>query len=221
MGKRLRPFTNSIPKPLLPVGKDSILLIIINHLVKNNFNRIIIATRYKSEKFKIEIPKFKRRYKEVEFILSEEKKKLGTCGPIKNAQKYLPAKFLVINGDIITDLNLKKIYQKFIKSNSKFLVVIKNIITPFAFGKIMIKNKKITHIKEKPISKDTIITGIYFLDKVCLDYIPTNTYFGMDNLINYFLKSKITLNTHLIKKEYWVDIGRLSDYERVKKKNLI
>ena len=62
LGKRLRPFTNSIPKPLLPVGKDSILLIIINHLVKNNFNRIIIATRYKSEKFKIEIPKFKRRY---------------------------------------------------------------------------------------------------------------------------------------------------------------
>ena len=204
LGKRLRPFTNSIPKPLLPVGKNSILSIIINHLAKNSFNRIIIATRYKSEKFKVEIPRLK--------------KKLGTCGPIKIVDKYLPDKFLVINGDIITDLNLNKIYNKFIKSKSKFLVVIKNIITPFEFGKIIIKDKKIINIKEKPISKDTIIAGIYFLDKKCLEYIPSNTYFGMDNLINFFLKSKKTLNTHLIKKEYWVDVGRQSDYEKVKKK---
>jgi len=218
LGKRLRPFTNSIPKPLLPVGKNSILSIIINHLAKNSFNRIIIATRYKSEKFKVEIPRLKKKHKKIEFILSEEKKKLGTCGPIKIVDKYLPDKFLVINGDIITDLNLNKIYNKFIKSKSKFLVVIKNIITPFEFGKIIIKDKKIINIKEKPISKDTIIAGIYFLDKKCLEYIPSNTYFGMDNLINFFLKSKKTLNTHLIKKEYWVDVGRQSDYEKVKKK---
>ena len=220
LGRRLRPFTSSIPKPLLPIGKTSILSIIIHHLVKNKFNRIIIATRYKSEKFKIEIPKLKKKYKNIEFILSEEKKKLGTCGPVKIVQKHLSEKFLVINGDIITNLNLKKIYSAFIKSKSKFLVIVKNIITPFEFGKIIIKNNKIIQIKEKPILKDSIVTGIYFLDKKCLDYIPNNIYFGMDDLIKFFLKSKIPLNTHLIKKEYWVDVGRESDYEKVKKKIL-
>ena len=218
LGKRLRPLTNSIPKPLLPVGNSTVLEIIINYLIKNNFKKIIIATRYKTEKFELLLPRLKRIYKKITFILNEEKKKLGTCGPVKYAEKMLPQKFLVINGDIITNLNVKKLFKNFINSKDKFLAVSKDIITPFEFGKIIIKKKKIIRIQEKPSTKNTIIAGIYLLDKICLKYIPVNTYYGMDNLIKFFLKKKIPLSTHLMKNEFWLDIGRQSDYEKIKKK---
>jgi ADP-glucose pyrophosphorylase len=218
LGKRLRPLTNSIPKPLLPVGNSTVLEIIINYLIKNNFKKIIIATRYKTEKFELLLPRLKKIYKKITFILNEEKKKLGTCGPVKYAEKMLPQKFLVINGDIITNLNVKKLFKNFINSKDKFLAVSKDIITPFEFGKIIIKKKKIIRIQEKPSTKNTIIAGIYLLDKICLKYIPVNTYYGMDNLIKFFLKKKIPLSTHLMKNEFWLDIGRQSDYEKIKKK---
>ena len=63
LGKRLRPLTETIPKPLLKIGKTTILSIIIDNLVRNGFKKIIIATRYKSEKFKSEIPKLKKNMK--------------------------------------------------------------------------------------------------------------------------------------------------------------
>lgn len=218
LGKRLRPLTNSIPKPLLPVGNSTVLEIIINYLIKNNFKKIIIATRYKTEKFELLLPRLKRIYKKITFILNEEKKKLGTCGPVKYAEKMLPQKFLVINGDIITNLNVKNLFKNFINSKDKFLAVSKDIITPFEFGKIIIKKKKIIQIQEKPSTKNTIIAGIYLLDKICLKYIPVNTYYGMDDLIKFFLKKKISLSTHLMKDEFWLDIGSQSDYEKIKKK---
>jgi len=221
LGKRLNPLTATIPKPLLPLGKTTILSVIIENLIRNDFKKIIIATRYKSEKFKSEIPKFKKKYNNIDFILSEEKKKLGTCGPIKLVKKYLPKKFLVINGDIITNLKIKFLFNQFIKSNKKFLAVSKEIVTPFEFGKIDIKNNKIINIDEKPITKNKIIAGIYFLDIDCIKYIPSNTYFGMDDLIKFFLKNKIPLLTYLMKKEFWLDVGRQSDYEKIKKKILI
>jgi len=221
IGRRLRPLTNSIPKPLLPLGKTTMLEIIINYLIKNNFKKIIIATRYKTEKFKLLIPSLKKKYKKINFILNEEKKKLGTCGPIKYAEKHLPQKFLVINGDVITNLNLKKLFKNFLSSNQKFIVVSKEVVAPFEFGKIIIRKNKIVQIKEKPLTKNKIVAGIYLLDKICLKYIPVNTYYGMDDLIKYFLKRKIPLSAYTMKKEYWLDVGRQSDYEKIKKKILI
>lgn len=218
LGKRLRPLTETIPKPLLKIGKTTILSIIIDNLVRNGFKKIIIATRYKSERFKSEIPRLKKKYGNIEFFLSEEKKKLGTCGPIKLLIKKLPKKFLVINGDIITNLNINKLFTKFLKSKSKFLIISKEIKTPFEFGKISIKRNKIFKIEEKPITKNKIIAGIYFLDIDCIRYIPDNLYFGMDDLIKLFLKKKLSLDTYLMKKEFWLDVGRQADYEKIKKK---
>jgi NDP-sugar pyrophosphorylase family protein len=221
IGKRLRPLTKTIPKPLLPLGNSTIITIIIDYLVKNDFNKIILATRYKSDKFKSEIPKLKKKYKNCNFIISEEKKKLGTCGPILLVKNELPKKFLVINGDIITNLNIKFHFNKFLKTKKKILIFSKEIITPFEFGKINIRRNKILNIEEKPITKNKIISGIYFLDKDCTRYIPNNKYFGMDDLIKLFLKKKVQLYTYLMKKEFWLDVGRQSDYEKIKKKILI
>lgn len=219
LGKRLRPLTNITPKPLLKIGQNTILEIIISHLIKNNFKKIIFAARYKSNSIKEEIKKLKRKYSKTEFLINIEKKKLGTCGPIKLCQNNLPDNFLVINGDILTNVNLKKIFDRFIKKKMKFLVFVKKIYSPFEFGRLNIKNRKITNVEEKPIFENFIVGGIYILNKKCINFIPENTYFGMDQLIKLFLKNKLTINTHIMSDDLWIDVGNHKTFKNVKKMN--
>ncbi len=217
LGKRLRPITEITPKPLLKIGQSTILEIIVNHLNKNNFNDIIFAARYKSDKFEKEVFKFKKKFKKINFTLSIERKKLGTCGPISLLRKILPKNFLVINGDIISNVNLEKYFKIFSKNKNPLFVFTKKIITPFEFGKLIIKKNKIVSVKEKPNLENLIISGIYFLKKDCLKYIPKNKYYGMDQLIKNFLRKKITVETYVMEKELWIDIGSHNIYKKVKK----
>lgn len=215
LGKRLLPLTKTIPKPLLKVGKKTILEIIITHLEKNNFKKIIIAARYKSEKFNLIMPYLNKRFKNIEIKLSIEKKPLGTCGPIKLVEEELPEKFLLINGDILTNFNLKSNFIQFKKSQSKFLAFSKKIVTPFRFGKIVSRNNRILKIIEKPEYENEILSGIYLFDKEMLKFIPKNKYYGIDQLINKLIDKKV----HITKKTldgYWLDIGEIQTYEKVK-----
>jgi NDP-sugar pyrophosphorylase family protein len=217
LGKRLLPLTKITPKPLLKIGQDTILEIIINHLIKNKFKKIIFAARYKSKSIKDEIKKLKKKYNKVEFIINIEKKKLGTCGPIKLCRNHLPENFLVINGDILTNVNLKNIFNRFLRKKMNFLVFVKKVYSPFEFGRLDIKNKKITAVEEKPIFKNFIVGGIYILNKKCISLIPENKYFGMDQLIKLFLKNKLTINTHVMSNDLWIDVGNHKTYKNVNK----
>lgn len=216
LGKRLRPLTQITPKPLLKIGPNTILEIIINHLTKNGFRKIIFAARYKSEIFQKEMIKLKKKYKSTEFIVSVEKKRLGTCGPIKVCSDYLPENFLVINGDIITNVNLKKIFDSFVKKRNTFMVFVKKVYMPFEFGRLDIKKNKIVSVEEKPMIKNLIIGGIYILNKKCLEHIPKDKYFGMDQLIKLFLKKKHAIESHIMNHDLWLDIGNHTIYKKIK-----
>ena len=109
LGTRLKPFTEAIPKPLLPIGEKAVLEIQIEHLKKNGFDEIYLATNYKSNY----IENFfgdGSRYG-VKLIISKEDKQLGTAGPIKLLESELTEPFLVMNGDILTNLDLKEFYN--------------------------------------------------------------------------------------------------------------
>ena len=217
LGKRLRPLTKTVPKPLLHIGKETILEIIISNLVKNGFKNIIIAVRYKSEKFNEILPHLKKVFPKIKINLSVEKKALGTCGPIKYIEDKLPNKFLLINGDILTNVNIKKHFLLFKKSKSKLLVLSKKIITPFSFGKILSKGNRIIKIVEKPKYENEILAGIYLIDKYVLNYVPKNKYFGIDQLLNKLIKQKVYISKKTID-GYWLDIGEMKEYERFAKK---
>lgn len=211
LGTRLKPFTEVIPKPLLPVGEKAVMEIQIEHLKKYGFNQIYLATNYKSayiENFFGDGSKYG-----VELLVSKEDKPLGTAGPVKLLEKYLTEPFLVMNGDILTLLDYGKMYEFACEHESLLTIGTKDIISPFRFGNIYYDGDVVTGIEEKPDIKTTILAGIYIFKPGLLELIPADEMYGMDSLIRDMLKRKQVIIRYPIR-EYWLDIGNVDSLEQ-------
>ena len=212
LGTRLKPFTQVIPKPLLPIGEKAVLEIQIEHLKANGFDHIFLATNYKSEY----IENFfgnGNKYG-VKLTISKEDKPLGTAGPVKLLQNQLNNEpFLVMNGDILTLLPYRKLYDFACAKETLLTIGTKDIFTPFQFGNIHTEGDFVTGIEEKPNIKTTILAGIYIYKPEILDLIPDNTMYNMDKLIMDMLAKDLPISHYPIL-EYWLDIGQVDDYEK-------
>jgi NDP-mannose synthase len=214
LGTRLKPFTEVIPKPLLPIGEKAVLEIQIEHLKKHGFDKIYLATNYKSDY----IENFfgdGSRYG-VKLTISKEEKQLGTAGPLKLLQKELKEPFIVMNGDILSNLDFNKLYQFALHNDSFLSITIKKIIMPYAFGNIFFKDDIVTGIEEKQNIVTYALAGIYVMKPDIFSLIPENTYFGMDLLIKKMLEGKSPITKYELK-DYWLDIGQINDYEKAQK----
>ena len=211
LGTRLKPFTDAIPKPLLPIGEKAVLEIQIERLAKYGFEEIILATNYKADY----IEKFfgdGSRYN-VKLTISKEQKALGTAGPLKLLEDKLTEPFLVMNGDILSLVDFNRMYDFALTQKSDLTVGIKKMILPFAFGNIFFDGDRITGIEEKPDIVTYALAGIYVMNPEALKLIPKDTYFGIDTLIQLLLPTKYGVTKYEIK-EYWLDIGRMDDYKK-------
>jgi NDP-mannose synthase len=211
LGTRLKPFTEVIPKPLLPIGEKAVLEIQIEHLRDHGFKEIYLATNYKSdyiENFFGDGSKYG-----VRLSISKEDKPLGTAGPVKLLQDKLKEPFLVMNGDILTLLDYGKLYSFACGRDSLLTICTKEMITPYQFGNIYTEGDFVTWIEEKPDIRTTILAGIYIFKPELLEIIPYNEFYCMDTLIKDMLANKMPI-THYPIEEYWLDIGQVKDYEK-------
>jgi len=212
LGSRLRPFTEVIPKPLLPIGEKAVLEIQIEHLKANGFDHIFLATNYKSEYIENFFGNGDKYG--VKLTISKEDKPLGTAGPVKLLQNQLNDEpFLVMNGDILTLLPYRKLYDFACTKETLLTIGTKDIYTPFQFGNIHTEGDFVTGIEEKPNIKTTILAGIYIFRPEILDLIPDNTMYNMDKLILDMLAKDLPISHYPIL-EYWLDIGQVDDYEK-------
>lgn len=211
LGTRLKPFTEIIPKPLLPIGEKSVLEIQIEHLKDNGFDEIYLATNYRSEYIENFFGSGSRYG--VKLTFSKEQKPLGTVGPLTLLKGKLIDPFLVMNGDVLTLMNFKDLYNFAISKNSLLTVSIKEMITPFRFGNIFYEGDYVTKIEEKPNFKTNILAGVYIFKPEIFSLIPDDEYFGMDTLINKMLRLNNTISKFLIK-DYWLDIGQEDDFKK-------
>ncbi len=210
LGSRLKPFTEVIPKPLLPVGEKAVLEIQIEHLKKYGFSQIYLATNYKSayiENFFGDGSKYG-----VELTVSKEESPLGTAGPVKLLENYLTEPFLVMNGDILTLLDYGKMYEFAGAQESLLTIGTKDITMPFRFGNIRHEGNIVTGIEEKPDIRTTILAGIYVFKPGILGLIPGKQEYGMDKLIKSMLAQNLIITRYPIR-EYWLDIGNIDSYE--------
>jgi len=211
LGSRLKPFTEAIPKPLLPIGEKSVLEIQIERLKKYGFDEIFLATNYKSQY--IENFFGDGSMYGIKLTISKEDKPLGTAGPLLLLKEHLMEPFVVMNGDILSLIDFSSLYNFALQQDSFLTISIKKEITPFAFGNIFIEGNKVTGIQEKPDIVMYILAGIYVMKPVIFKLFPENEYFGMDTLIKKMLSENLTITKYDLK-EYWLDIGRISDYEK-------
>ncbi len=211
LGSRLKPFTEVIPKPLLPIGEKSVLEIQIERLKKYGFDEIYLATNYKSEYIEGFFGDGSRYG--VKLKISKELKPLGTAGPLLLLKDELKDPFIVMNGDILSLIDFGELYKFALNQDSMLTISIKKEITPFAFGNIFFDGDVVTDIQEKPNIVMYILAGIYVMKPEIFNLFPDNEYFGMDHLIKKMISDKHTVTKYDLK-EYWLDIGRLNDYEK-------
>ena len=202
-GKRLKPLTDKIPKPLITINKTPLIEWSIKYLKKFGINDIIVCSGYKAN----QIEKFLKLKKNfgcnIEY--SVEKTPLGTGGAIKKAAKELDEKsFVVINGDVVTNINLKKILQK---PNTIATNELKT-----KFGTMKIKNNKILKFNEKTdVSNVWMNPGLYHLSIDILKVLPNNGSIEA-NVFPKLAKNKL-LNSVKFKNVFWHSIDSFKDIE--------
>jgi NDP-sugar pyrophosphorylase family protein len=214
LGTRLKPFTEVIPKPLLPIGEKAVLEIQIEHLKKHGFEEIFLATNYKSDY----IEKFfgdGSRYG-IKLTISREETPLGTVGPLSLLKSELTEPFVVMNGDVLSNINFTNFYKFANERNTLLSISVKKIIMPYDFGNIFFKDDFVVGIEEKPDLITYALAGIYIMKPGIFSLIPDNTYFGMDILIKNMLSDHLPIAKYELS-EYWLDIGRIDDYEIAQK----
>ena len=209
-GKRLRPYTVVLPKPLMPIGEYPILEVVVRQLINNGFNHISMAVNHQASLIKTFFGNGEKWSVKIDYF--QEQKPLGTMGPLSNISD-LPDDFLVMNGDILTDLNFDFFYKEHIKNNSIFTICSSERSQKIDYGVLESdSNGFLTKFNEKPNLDYLVSMGIYMVNKKVIDFIP-NTFYGFDSLMLDLLKRKEKVS---IKKfsGYWLDIGRPDDYEK-------
>ncbi len=208
-GTRLRPYTVVLPKPLMPVGSYSILEIVIRQLSYNGFDHITLAVNHQAEIIKAFCGDGRKWNVKIDY--SMEEKPLSTMGPLKLI-KDLPENFLVMNGDILTDLNFESFYNDHVTRKNIFTISSYKRTHAMEYGVLEVNNEnKLYGFTEKPTYNFHVSMGIYMLNKKVLDFIPENEKFGFDDLMYLMIEKKI-LPTVSNFSGYWKDIGRPDDY---------
>lgn len=211
LGSRLRPFTEIIPKPLLPIGEKSVLEIQIGRLKRHGFDEIFLATNYKADYLERFIGDGSQYG--VKVWVSREEKPLGTAGPLTLLQSKLTEPFLVMNGDILSLIDFTEFYEFSLQHEAWLTLAIRRHITPYAFGDILFDGDRVTGIEEKPDIIKFVLTGMYVMCPQIFDIIPRDTYFGMDALIKEMLDRRLPVMKYEVQ-QYWLDIGQITDYEK-------
>ncbi|MCS6965658.1 MAG: sugar phosphate nucleotidyltransferase [Candidatus Kapabacteria bacterium] len=211
LGERLRPLTKIIPKPLLPVGERSVLEITLLGLKRSGVRRIFVALNYQSELFKAFLGDGSRWGLQIE--CSVEDRPLGTAGPLRLFADRLRRSFVVINGDILTNLNFRSLLQYHRHHRALATVVTKQLTLPLRYGVVTAKEGYIQRLEEKPNVHAEVVAGIYACEPEVLQHIPPQEYYTMPQLIHRLLDMGQPVAQFPLR-DYWLDIGQMEDYER-------
>lgn len=210
-GARLRPYTVVLPKPLMPVGDYPVLEIIIRQLSYYGFDHVTLTVNHQAEIIKAFFGDGSKWNIRIDY--SFEDKPLSTMGPLKLIHD-LPDNFLVMNGDVLTDLDFSKFYDFHKDNNRIFSIAAYNRTEISEYGVLKLNEANLLNgFIEKPRYDYTVSMGIYMACKEVLRYIPPDIPFGFDNLMLDLLarQQEVIIQKH---HGYWLDIGRPDDYAK-------
>lgn len=209
-GTRLAPFTTEVPKPLVMVGDIPVIEILLQRLHLHGVRKVTVAVNHLSHLITSALGNGSKYG--LEIVYSYEKEPLSTVGPIKLI-RHLPDNFLVANGDIITDLDFKTLYDFHLKSKALVTVATYKRQVLSDFGVIDVDESGfVSSFREKPVFDFTVSAGIYVFSKKALDYIPEGIKYGFDDLMISLLEQNLPIATFPFD-GYWLDIGRIEDYQ--------
>lgn len=207
-GIRMKPLTNFIPKPLVPVKGKPMIENIFDFFTTSGIDKFYITLNKKD----LLLKKALLDYKGYNINLIEEKNYLGTIGSINNSKLTQYENIFVINCDILLDIDCQHILDDHLLSKKMLTVILVKKINISPYGLCKINNKNLVEITEKPETVEYINSGFYVLNKSIFKFIKKNKYLDMDQLIKNLIANKIKINTYSIPFEKWKDIGKFKNY---------
>lgn len=211
-GVRLRPYTTCLPKPLVPIGEEhSILEIVMRQLAHYGFASATLAIGHLGQLIKAYIGDGSQWGLDVDY--QTETTPLGTIGPLLSMLDRLPEQFLVMNGDILTDLDYGAVLRTHEASGAPLTVATYERSVKIDFGVLETEGRRITGFREKPTLGYSVSMGVYALSKSTISRYPAGVPLGFDDLVLDLLAAGTQPETHRFD-GYWLDIGRPDDYDR-------
>lgn len=212
-GERLRPLTDSIPKPMLTLGSKPIIEHNIDRLISYGIEKIYISVKYLGEKIKTHFGDGSKKNIEITYI--EEEKPLGTAGALSLVKQFNSNYIMLMNSDLFTDIDFESFYLTVLENDADMGVasIPYTIDVPYAIFEN--DNDFVLGLSEKPSYTKFANAGIYIFKKKWLKSIPTNEFFNITDLMALMVEQKAKI-IHFPIIGYWIDIGKMDDYNKAK-----
>jgi len=212
-GTRLQPYTLALPKPLMPVGDQPVLLILLKWLRRWGIKRTFITTGYLGHLIPVLCSS---NNLDMDISYSKEPEPLGTVGGLRLLDSELKESFLTVNGDLLTDLDLRAFCSFHKKCGGLLTVAVTEKNVKVDLGVLECENNLMTTFKEKPNMRFKVSMGIYCMEPDILNLIPNQMPFGFDDLVHEMLEKELPINVY-VHNGFWMDIGREEDFIRAQK----
>lgn len=211
LGTRLRPLTDNCPKPLLKIGGKPILEIILENFIQQGFYNFYISVNYKAEMIEKYFGDGSNYSVSINYL--KENKRLGTAGALSLLPEALKEAVIVMNGDLLTKVDFNQLLDYHIYRNADATMCVREYSYQVPYGVIDIDNFEIKMLREKPSYTSFVNAGMYVLQPDIIKEIPHDTFFDMTDLFNLNIQKK-KRNLAFPIREYWIDVGRMEDFER-------
>lgn len=209
-GTRLRPLTDSCPKPMLKVGGKPMLENILERLIVAGFHRFFISVHYLSEQIKEYFSDGSKWGVEIRYI--EEETPLGTAGGLGLLPEIGNCPVILMNGDVLTDLNIRKLYDFHQLRNSDVTLCVREYDMQVPFGVVESDGEKVTAITEKPVHRFYVNAGIYVVSPQVIAAMRPARRQDMPDVISNLIETGRSVSMFPVH-EYWLDVGRLDDFQ--------
>ncbi len=211
-GTRLMPYTTTIPKPLVPIGDRAIMEIVACQLQRCGFDHLTVAVNHAAQLIRAYFEDGRRWHVKMDY--SMEDKPLSTIGPLRLIPD-LPEHFLVMNGDVLTDLDFGAFYRAHVESGAIATIATYQRDTKIDFGVLRYNGdrNRITDFVEKPVEHFSVSMGVYAFSRRIMEFVPEGVPFGFDHLMLKLIAARQDVRAHPFQ-GYWLDIGRPDDYDR-------
>ena len=213
LGTRLRPLTDSTPKPLLKVGDRSLLDALIAQIASYGFRRFLIAVNHQAEVLERQLGHGERAGVQIQYL--RESAPLGTVGAVRLAAAHLSAHpFFVVNGDLLTKVNFEHLLAFHDARHFDMTVAVKPYEVRIPYGVVQLADGEVVYdLEEKPSRSYLVNAGIYVLSPAVIPLIPATGRFDMPDLIREALRTNRRIGGFPIH-EYWLDVGEHVEYAR-------
>jgi dTDP-glucose pyrophosphorylase len=208
-GERLKPLTDTVPKPLLKVGNKPIIEYNIDRLIYFGIDNITLSIKYLGEQLKAAFGDGQAKGVKISYVTEEQP--LGTIGAVSLVEDFKNDHVLIMNSDLLTNIDFEDFFQTYLEQNADLAIATVPYKVDIPYAVLEVENTRIKDFKEKPSYTYYSNAGIYLIKKEFLQFIPNGVFYNATDLMELLLKNNHNVISYPIL-GYWLDIGKQEDF---------